>query len=388
MKRILLIVAAAVLAGLLCLAWGWRQWTAPGSRAGRAAATVRVRIPQGMTLATAADTLVARGVLEHRWLLLAGARLTGRDRSLQAGLYQFVCGQAPRDLLADLAAGRSVLTVLTVPEGLEAAEMAERVGAALGFSPDRFLALADSLARREALRRGLFGPDAAVAAHDTVLAAASVLAGGRAFHWCEGMLAPDTYHFAEGSDAQTVAAYLLATQLERLAGAVAAGQGAMNEGLTPMELLTFASVVESEARRDDERPLIAAVYANRLQSGRRLEADPTVAYVLGRKGTRLFYRDLKVDSPYNTYRRLGLPPGPIGTPGAASLAAAAQPDSACEALFFVSDGKDGHIFSRTARDHEAAVKRFRALRGRDRSAGPEGQDTVPGRDSTSVPPID
>lgn len=371
MKRILLVAGAGILAGLLCLGWGWRQWTAPGSRAGRADATVLVRIPQGMTLSAAADTLVARGVLEHRWLLLVGARLTGRDRSLQAGLYQFVCGQAPRDLLADLTAGRSVLTVLTIPEGLEADEIAGRVAAAFGFSPGRFLALADSLARREARGRNLLGSDEAVAAHDTVLAGASALAKGRTFHWCEGLLAPDTYHFAEGSDALTVAAFLLQTQLDRLDGAVAASQDGVNAGLTPAELLTLASVVESEARRDDERPLIAAVYTNRLQGGRRLEADPTVAYVLGRKGTRLFYRDLKVASPYNTYREPGLPPGPIGAPGLASLLAAARPDTACQALFFVSDGRDGHVFSRTAREHEAAVERFRELRAQERASGAE-----------------
>ena len=131
----------------------------------------------------------------------------------------------------------------------------------------------------------------------------------------------------------------------------------------------MASIVEAEARRDDERGRIAAVYANRLAASRRLEADPTVAYVLDKKGQRLFYRDLEVDSDWNTYRRQGLPPGPIGSPGEASLQAAARPDPACDALYFVSDGADGHVFSRTAREHEEAVRRFRRLRAEARRDG-------------------
>jgi UPF0755 protein len=101
----------------------------------------------------------------------------------------------------------------------------------------------------------------------------------------------------------------------------------------------------------------------------RLEADPTVAHLLGKKGERLFYRDLAVPSAWNTYRTGGLPPGPIGSPGEASLQAAARPDPDCDALFFVADGADGHVFSRTAREHEEAVQRFRALRAAQRRRG-------------------
>ena len=124
--------------------------------------------------------------------------------------------------------------------------------------------------------------------------------------------------------------------------------------------------METEARRDDERERIAAVYANRLRRNWRLEADPTVAFVLGKQGERLYFKDLKVDSPYNTYRVKGLPPGPIATPGLASLLAAARPDSSSTALYFVSDGADGHVFSRTAREHEAAVRKFKAVREQQR----------------------
>lgn len=372
MKKLLLVALAGFLVGLLCLAWGWNQWTGPGPDAASdsndpAVRTVtQLRIPQGMTLSAAADTLVNKGLLSHRRILLTGARLTGRDRGLKAGLYELAYGQSPRDLLKDLTSGLSVQLVLTVPEGLDSREIAKLAAGVSGFAADRFLAVADSLAERAAVEHQLLGASVSVAAFDSLLGASTKAVNTRKFHWCEGLLAPDTYHFAEGSGPAEVATILLATQLDRLQAALEAAAGGVNADLTPLALLTLASVVETEARRDDERALIAAVYTNRLERNWRLEADPTVAFILDKKGERLFYKDLKVESPYNTYRHKGLPPGPIGTPGLASLLAAAQPDSTCDAMYFVSDAGDGHVFSRTAREHEAAVQKFRAARSRDR----------------------
>jgi len=366
MKRFLLVCAAGVLAGLLCLAWGWRQWNGPGP-AGPATRTVaRVRIPHGMTLSVAADTLVARGLIGHRSILLIGSRLTGRDRGLRAGLYELAYGQSPAQLLNNLTAGLSVQVAVTIPEGFNSREIARTVAGAFGFSADQFLTVADSLARQAVRTEDLLGSAAAFAAHDSLLALGSGPALDRIFHWSEGLLAPDTYHFAENSAASTVVTLLLATQLDRLQQAVATARSGVNGDMSPLALLTLASVVETEARRDDERGLIAAVYTNRLNHKWRLEADPTVAFVLDKKGKRLFFKDLKVDSPYNTYRVKGLPPGPIGTPGMASLLAAARPDSNCQAMYFVSDGAGGHVFNRTAREHERAVQRFRTVRSQQR----------------------
>ncbi len=369
MKRLLISMLAGLLVGLLCLALAWHQWTGPGPAAPTAEASARVRIASGMTLSAAADTLVSQGLLAHRRTLLIGAKLTGQDRSLRAGLYELAYGQSPRDLLTDLSTGLSVQVVVALPEGLDSEEIAVIVAGAFSFSAARFLVVADSLARATAVEQGLFSSAAAVADYDSLLNAASASGRTRRFRWSEGLLAPDTYHFADGSDAPTIAAVLLAVQWERLQRALSLAKGRLNEGLEPLALLTLASVVESEARRDDERALIAAVYTNRLQRNWRLEADPTVAFVLGKKGKRLFFKDLKIDSPYNTYRHKGLPPGPIGAPGFASLVAAARPDSTSEALFFVSDGADRHVFSRTAREHEAAVQRFRAARSQGRRQG-------------------
>ena len=364
LKRILIVAALGLACGLAVLGWAWRQWTGPGpagpdDEAGRTA--IMVRIPQGMTFGAAADTLVARGLLANRQTLLVGARLSGQARNLRAGLYELAYGQSPRDLLDDLTSGRSVHVAVTIPEGLDGREIAAIVAPAFGFGPERFLAVADSIARQDVVDRDLAtGP--AVTRLDDLVAASRQPGAPRPFHWCEGLLAPDTYHFAEGSDAPTVAAFLVETQLTRLRRAVARAAGGPNGDLTPLELATLASIVEAEARRDDERTRVAAVYTNRMAQGWRLEADPTVAFLLDRKGKRLYFKHLKADSPYNTYRNRGLPPGPIGAPGLASLLAAAAPDSACAAMYFVSDGADGHVFSRTAREHEAAVARFRAIR--------------------------
>ena len=136
--------------------------------------------------------------------------------------------------------------------------------------------------------------------------------------------------------------------------------------LTERQVLTLASIVEREAVVHDERPKIAAVYVNRFELGKRLEADPTVQYALGfnereqrhwKKG--LTYRDLKVDSPYNTYRNAGLPPGPICSPSEASVRAVLNPQPDFDALYFVADNTGGHVFSRTFHEHKKNIKRIR-----------------------------
>jgi UPF0755 protein len=364
------VAAAAFLLGLVVILWAWRMWTGPGPlsapdrESGSAPVSDLMRIPPGMTLIAAADSLVARGLLKHSAVLLTGARLTGKGRALRAGLYELPFGASPRDLLQTLTSGAVVQVKVTIPEGLDAEEIADLVSGALGFSRDDFLAVADSLVMTTAQQGCLLKEDdISTGEYDSLLAAESAR-HPRRFRWCEGHLAPDTYQFAEGTAAAQAARFLVATQWARLDSVMSGSDDVLD--LSRQELLVLASIVEAEARRDDERPLIAAVYVNRLRKGWRLEADPTVAFILRKKGKRLFYRDLEVSSPFNTYRNRGLPPGPIGNPGRAALEAAAHPDTACRAMYFVSDGRDGHVFSRTAREHETAVRKFRRDRDEDR----------------------
>ena len=359
-RRVLLATAVAAMVLGIAVSWAWRQWSAPSD--GSSTAAVLVRIPAGMTLSAAADTLVAHGVLDDRRILLLGARLSRRDRALRAGLYALSAAQSPRDLLDALTTGRGVQIRVTVPEGLDADEVAELVCGELDRDREAFLAAADSLVREAMAAGGLF-PQADGGARLEALLATESQELPRRLRLCEGYLAPDTYLFATGTTAVAAAAHLVDMQLSRLDQARAASVAGAPTG---HELLVLASIVEAEARRDDERTRIAAVYANRLARGRRLEADPTVAHILDKKGKRLFYRDLEVESAWNTYSRPGLPPGPIGNPGFASLLAAAAPDPACDALFFVADGEDGHVFSSTAAEHAEAVRQFRRIREAER----------------------
>jgi UPF0755 protein len=372
MKRWAAVAGAAFLLGLVIVSWGWRLWTGPGPLASfdresfPAPEMVQIRIPGGMNLAAAADSLASRGLLKHTAVFLAGARLTGKAQALRAGLYELPVGASARDLLQVLTSGAAVQVKVTIPEGLDAEEIAGLVSGALGFSRDDFLATADSLVMTAALQgRLLKGGEFTAEQYDSLLSFESAR-GPRRFRWCEGHLAPDTFHFAEGTDAATAAHFLVSTQWARLDSVMTGSGTATALDLSRQGILTLASIVEAEARRDDERPLIAAVYVNRLAKGWRLEADPTVAFILCKKGKRLFYRDLEISSPFNTYRKRGLPPGPIGSPGRAALWAAAHPDSVCRAMYFVSDGQDGHVFSRTAQEHEAAVQKFRRARATDR----------------------
>jgi len=152
--------------------------------------------------------------------------------------------------------------------------------------------------------------------------------------------------------------------------------------LTPHEILTLASIVEAEAMRSSERPRIAAVYLNRLRRHMLLQADPTVQYALGGHRARIYYSDLRVQSPYNTYLNVGLPPGPIGNPGRASIEAVLNPTPGSRELFFVARGDGSHIFSETGEQHLAAVARIRALR-----AAGDSLAVIP-LDPGLAPPVD
>jgi UPF0755 protein len=178
----------------------------------------------------------------------------------------------------------------------------------------------------------------------------------------EGYLFPDTYIIPWGLEPEDVAK-LMIDRLEREFNQRAVERAA-SLGMSRHEVLTLASIVEAETRLPEELPVVSAVYHNRLRRGMRLEADPTVAYAKGGYKGRLFYKDLEIESPYNTYKHPGLPPGPICSPGKAAINAALYPDTTTTALYFVARGDGGHVFSRTLREHQAAVEKARRSRSR------------------------
>tara|TARA_B100000700_G_scaffold227303_1_gene250917 strand:- start:111 stop:770 length:660 start_codon:yes stop_codon:yes gene_type:complete len=175
----------------------------------------------------------------------------------------------------------------------------------------------------------------------------------------EGYLFPDTYFFSENSSAKNVIGTLL-KEGERF-WTPSKLLRAKKLGFTKHEIITLASIIEGEAVHNEERAIISAVYHNRLKKNMKLQADPTIQFILDDKPRRLLNKDLKVDSPYNTYLYHGLPPGPINSPGEKSIIAALYPEKN-DYLFFVATGNGYHSFSKNERQHNIAKQKLQKLR--------------------------
>ncbi len=297
----------------------------------------RFRVPAGATLAEVEDSLQAHRVLPWRpWFRLV-ARVGGYERDLKPGIYEFAPGTSAQAILRDLKDGRFLQVKMTLPEGLTLPEIAGVIASSLGQPADSALA----------------------AARDSALLAAYGIPAATA----EGYLSPDTYTLPAHATAREAVSAMLdlfqATWDSGWDGRIA------GRGLTRHQAVTLASIVEGEARVDEERPIIAAVYLNRLRIGMPLQADPTVQYAIqlatGSRKPRLVFADYRLRSPYNTYLFRGLPPGPVGSPGRRSLAAVAEP-AVVPYLYFVASGEGRHVFSRTYGEHLRAVARARRAR--------------------------
>ena len=309
------------LAVILVLA-GWLYVRGEFDKPGPARSERPVVLPQGLGAWDIADRLADAGVIGDPTLFVVGLWLEDRQHALKAGEYAFEALVTPRGVMEKLVAGDTVVRRLTVAEGMTSAEIV----AALAAAP------------------GLMGEIAEPPA--------------------EGSLLPETYHYALGDSRAAV--------IERMKRGMAGLVEELWQGRDPTigldtarEAVVLASVVEKETARAEERPLIAGVFLNRLRTGMRLQSDPTVIYALtggaGPLGRPLTRTDLKVDSPYNTYRRGGLPPGPIANPGRAALAAVLHP-AETSALYFVADGSGGHAFAETLDEHNRNVARWRGRR--------------------------
>ncbi len=303
--------------------------------AGTNSAPERVTVPPGATFGAVTDTLAAHGVIASRRVFKLIARVRRVDRTVQAGVYEFPPGTPPWDVLAVLAKGAAVSQKFTVPEGLTIPEVATLAAARLGLSADSVLAAASDGA------------------------AASALLGYpvRSF---EGFLRPETYTLPLSVRPDE----LVRVMAEGFRSGWDAGWTARLDSIrmTQLQLVAFASIVEGEARADDERETIAGVYHNRLRIGMALQADPTVQYAIflatGRRKTRLFERDYQIKSPYNTYLHPGLPPGPVNSPSRRSLEASLYP-AKVPYLYFVAGSDGRHVFARTYAEHLRNIAQVR-----------------------------
>jgi UPF0755 protein len=314
---------------------------------------VRVVVPRGASLRTAADSLASRGVVRSAVLFRAYAKWTNRDRAIKPGTYLLRPGTPYGALVTALETGSGLVHIVTVVEGWELRQIAPQLARALGTSRDSV----DAAVRDTALRARLDVPTPTL----------------------EGYLFPATYTFPDGTSAREAVRQMV----ERFEQAWRPEWNSRLEvlALKRHDALTLASIVEREAVRPEERPVIAAVYYNRLRKGMRLESDPTIQYALGRHTARVLYSDLTIDSPYNTYRRTGLPPGPIGSPGAPSMAAAVAPANV-PYLFFVAMPDGHHEFRTTYAEHLRAVRASRELAragGATTAATKPSDPTLPAR---------
>ena len=293
---------------------------------------VEVLVPDGAASLNVASVLREQELIFHPRIFDAYVRLRGQGRQLKAGRYEIPRGASYTYLLEVLRTGAVVTTPLTIPEGLRVPQVAERLAEYVGDSTATVLAYLTNPKRVGELR--VPGPT------------------------LEGYLFPETYRFADGVGLPVIVRAIVG-RYRAFWGAEERVQAAAL-GLDEREIVTLASIVEKEVRWDDERSVVAGVYWNRLQRDMLLQADPTVQYALGEPRARLLYRDIDsvADHPYNTYTQQGLPPGPIASPGAASLRAALGPADH-EYIFFVARNDGSHEFTRTLREHNNAINRIR-----------------------------
>jgi UPF0755 protein len=312
-----------------------------------------VDVPPGEGTRAIGERLSAAGVVRDALTFRAALKVSGNARRLKAGEYRFDRPMSMLEVIDKIARGDVDLLSVTFPEGLTIAEMAA-IFEARGFGPaSTFISAAKDVSAIQALDPS---------ARDL-----------------EGYLFPDTYALPRQAPASRAVRAMIERFQQVLTPQVRAAAEA--RGLTVRRLVTLASIVEKETARGDERPLVAAVYSNRLKLGMGLQSDPTVIYALQQAGKftgNLRRDDLHVDSPYNTYRYAGLPPGPIAAPGKASLEAAASPADV-DYLYFVSRNDGSHEFARTLDEHNRNVQKYQVQYFRDLRAGRAGEAGRAGR---------
>lgn len=323
------LIAALLIAAIGSLVYVAAQIWLPGSDDTE---TV-IHIVEGSSFDQIVAELDDAGLIGSRAAFGLLATSTGKDSRIKPGTYRFPRGISAAQLLDALVEGRSTIRVkVTFPEGSTVRRMASILERMAGVDSALFMRLA---ADRSFLSS--IGIDAATA---------------------EGFLMPDTYFIYWGERPQTIITRMV--DLHRSYFNDRRRKEAATTGLSPYQVLILASIVEGEARVDDERAIVAGVYLNRIRRGMKLQADPTLQYVIPDGPRRLLSADLHLDSPFNTYRYAGLPPTPINNPGRASIDAAIHPDTN-DYLYFVAraDGSGRHTFSRNGAEHQSAVSGYR-----------------------------
>ncbi|MFD2143214.1 endolytic transglycosylase MltG [Ancylobacter oerskovii] len=331
-----LLVVAIVLGGSAF--WiGKSRYIAPGPLA----ADTTLIIPGDYGLMDIADLLASKGIINDKWVFVAAAVGTRSSGKLKAGEYAFAAGASSRDVLDTLVSGKVIEYNLTIPEGLTSDQIVQR------------------------------------------LAEFEVLSGTVRQTPREGSLLPETYKVTRGTSREDILRRMARSQ-QAVLQEIWQKRDPSIPVKTPEELVILASIVEKETGEPDERSRVAAVFVNRLDKKMRLQSDPTIIYGLvrgkGRLERPITRADIATPTPFNTYAIAGLPPGPIGNPGRASLEATANPAKTKD-LYFVADGTGGHVFAETLDQHNRNVAKWRQIeRQQPAAAGVSG--------NTGAPPAD
>ncbi len=291
-------------------------------------------VSKGDTWNQIVDSLEAKGIVRNRGWFEFVVKASKRAPEVHVGKYEFRSGISNSELFSNLRQGKGIVPiVVTLREGRSAESFSRMLGRLLHIDTLRFM----SLVSDESFARSL----------------------GVEANNLEGYLSPNTYKFQWQTDEQELIRRLVDQTLRVFDDSLRAKAAEMK--MTIHQVITFASLIEGEAVLDSERAVISGVYHNRLRRGMKLQADPTIQFIIPGPSRRLLFSDLFVKSPYNTYRNYGLPPGPINNPRAASIIAALYPEQH-NYIFFVANGKGGHWFSTSYAEHLNFVKKFRQQR--------------------------
>jgi conserved hypothetical protein, YceG family len=340
-KIVLIIISSLLLLLILCGAGAWWYYKnsiySPMSGSAEAR-NIDVTISQGLSNTQIADLLYSSGLIKNKLTFRFYIKNSGVGSKLKAGKYALNTGMNAAQIVQKIVSGdvkRDTVKV-TVPEGYALKDIADAVEKAGLVSKDKFLSAAKSSTYDYDFLLNL-------SKRPTRL---------------EGYLFPDTYEFEKTATADQIIEKMLSRFKEVFTADMKKKAADMN--MTVDQIVTIASIIEKEAKVSNERPVIAAVIYNRLKIKKNLEIDATVQYALGQWKDKLTYNDLKVDSPYNTYKYSGLPVGPISNPGKASLDAALNPDNV-KYLYYVAkkDGGGTHVFTTTFQEHQNAIAQNR-----------------------------
>lgn len=314
-------IAGAVLLVFLVLLFSLRS-VSDGSR------HVDFPVRSGSTLSSVADRLADANLIQSKFFFKIYMRLTSKASRIKFGVYDLTDGMSASKIAQAITSGKTKTVSITIAEGLHNRQIADLFVEKKFFaSRDEFLQFASKKSLLDKFK----------------IPAQSV----------EGYLFPDTYFLPPGYPKEKIIEHMIEHFWEKT-------KEVKNFPTDPRkihEMIILSSIVEREAKLKDERPLIAAVFHNRLRDSEPLESCATVQYLFEKPKARLFFKDLEVESPYNTYRVKGLPPGPIGSPGIAAINATVNPEKT-DYKFFVLKGDDAHYFSKNYKDHLTAKKKY------------------------------